>query len=371
MTKFVAIKTHYDDRLPAEAYLKFARPPTVAEHQEYVDRFKEGVGGNGFHESMNFSFQDDAPVKIYLPPGYLPAEEEPGQEEFIFLSFTYAADPVLPAHLVGIHGSAHIVNFHGPGQLRRVERIQDAEPLYYHAESDPVLTTLFAAPLPYERASGRYTPDFQMWGNGLRYIEHKHVRNILEDANRLAINRLSDADEVEREFIARQLDVLSNINDRYLLGANLKQSTRKPTSHTLGQKAPPLPDPEVGKFGEKMVYEQERAYVSGLGLDPSSVIWFSNSDPTAPYDIITMRITNGVPRQHFLEVKTSISEETNVYLSSYQIEVLQDDSRSSELVLVKMDRNRLLLSREDLTWAEVDARFKLAPIKFKLETKCG
>jgi hypothetical protein len=371
MAKFIAVKIHYDGRPPMEAYLKFARPPTLAEHQEYRERFKEGVGGNGFHESMNFSFQDDSPVKVYLPPGYIPAEESPGEEEFVFLSFTYAEDPVKPAHVVGIHGGAHIVGYHGPGQLRRVERIQDAEPLYYHADSDPALTTLFAAPLPYDRAAGRYTPNFQKWGNGLRYIEPHHVRSILEDANRLAIDRLSEANEVELEFIARQLDVLFNINAQYRLGADLKKPMHNLTSQVGGWKVPGLPDSELGKLGEKMVYEQERAYVSDLGLDPSSVIWFSNSDPTAPYDIVTMRVTNGIAHQHFLEVKTSTSEEANAYISSYQIKVLQDASKSSRLVLVKIDNHRRLLSREDLSWEQLDARFKFVPIKYKLETKFG
>jgi hypothetical protein len=75
MTKFMAIKIHYDHRQSLPTYLKYSKVPTEDEYNEYLELYDEGVGGQGFHECLNFAIPEEGDVKIYLPPTCLPAQK--------------------------------------------------------------------------------------------------------------------------------------------------------------------------------------------------------------------------------------------------------------------------------------------------------
>lgn len=371
MTKFVAIKIHYDDREASPPYLKFSRPPTKEEHDVFEQRFQDGVGGNGFHECLNFSIPDEGLVKLYLPPTCIPADSG-DREDFVFFSFTYKTDADLPAHLIGVHGGATLISSRKLGIPRRDETIDGEEALYYHAESDPELTTLFAVPLPYDMSGGVFTPKFKQWGFGLRYGSEIHAKNILEQAYQAAADRLNDAGKSEAAFIERQFVILRNINAKYALGAkfaNLGLVEPKYTDKGNSGNPFPAPDPEVGRIGEEFIYEKELAAVRELGLPATSVIWISRALPTMPYDIQTVRMVDGVMRDHFLEVKTSTATDPNIYISPQQIDVLKNPLGNATLDIVKLGRDKEVLSHRSLTWSEVDSEFGFLPIKYKLIAK--
>ena len=54
MTKYIAIKIHYDHRTRLPQHLKYSLAATPEEYQEYLDLYEDGVGGQGFYECLNF-----------------------------------------------------------------------------------------------------------------------------------------------------------------------------------------------------------------------------------------------------------------------------------------------------------------------------
>ena len=53
--RFMAIKIHYDHRAVLPHYLKYSKLPSAVEYDEYLDLYnKEGIGGEGFHECLNY-----------------------------------------------------------------------------------------------------------------------------------------------------------------------------------------------------------------------------------------------------------------------------------------------------------------------------
>ena len=103
MPHFIAIKIHFDHRNDLPPHLKYSRPATAAEHQEFL----EGIGGNGFHECLNFRIPKQGSVRTYLPPTCIPAKDKLN-DEFVIFSFTYQQDPDMPPSIVGVHGRARI-----------------------------------------------------------------------------------------------------------------------------------------------------------------------------------------------------------------------------------------------------------------------
>ncbi|MEG9639128.1 hypothetical protein [Enterobacter asburiae] len=147
MTKFVAIKIHYDHRKSLAPYLKYSKAPTPEEYMEYLDLFhEEGIGGAGFHECLNFSVRSNAPTKIYLPPTCIPSDKYL-DEEIVFFSFTYKYDKEMPSSIIGVHAAARLVS-NGKDSIARndIEKIEGAEQFHYHAEAPSEFTTLI--PLP-------------------------------------------------------------------------------------------------------------------------------------------------------------------------------------------------------------------------------
>jgi hypothetical protein len=368
MPQYAAIKIHYDHRPSLPVHLKYSVLPNPEEYREYLRLFRdEGIGGNGFHECLNFSIPPRNPVRIYLPPTCLPSAKK-ANEEFIIFSFTYKDDKDLSAHIIGVHAGVRMLSIE-PGGVDRPESpsIAGVESLHYHAEAPPELVTLFTSPLSYDHRDGLYTPAYERWGFGRRYVDDHHAAAIISAAYREAADKLSDADISLQTVIQRQLDVLARIDHRYSLGALKDIHTDRNTRNS----APvPIsaPDKEIGYLGERYIYEQELAYVAGIGRNANEVEWISQSAPTSPFDIKTIRVDKYGVKEHFIEVKSSaaFAEDSNVYLSQRQIEFMKENKHRSNFSLVSFDRNRRPIGVKNLSVDELFNMFDTVPIKFKL-----
>jgi hypothetical protein len=364
MTRFIAIKTHYDKRPQLPVHLKYSTLPTQTEYIDYITLFKEeGIGGNGFHECLNFSIPEDPTknVHIYIPPTCLPAKGL-SDEDFIIFSFTYKNDTVLPARIVGVHAGVKIVSLENGGIRRPVHEqiLGIEEPLHYHAESPPHLTTLFVTPIEYDNLAGIYTPVYSKWGYGLRYLEKSHAASIIKSAYDAAIKTLPSASISAREVIIRQLQVLSNINSHYSL--NIIEHKNQKTHRSNHAE----PSPENGKIGESFVYRTEVEYVKSKGKPVNSVEWVSQNAPTSPFDIKTIRPRNGIFEDHFIEVKTTTTiNDPNIYISSYQLDFMREHPESSSVFLVGLDSEKNPQLLETYSIKDFEKSFDLTPIKYK------
>ncbi len=364
MPIFAAIKIHYDHRQLLPPHLKYSVIPSRQEYDDYLTLFREEhVGGNGFHECMNFAVGQWDTVRFYLPPTCVPSEKL-RNEEFVFFSFTYKSDREMPAHVVGVHAGARLIDRNGLVRGAPYE-IDGVEPLVFHAEAPADLVTLTVPALPYEVGDGLYTPVLAKWGNGQRYIDADHAANILRAASAQASGALASASASEKVVLERQIDVLRRIGLRY--GFDVDGARGHKRSRAARPGGPP--DTEIGYLGERHVYERERAYVkSELGRPESEVQWTSQVAPTSPFDIQTLRATPNGIRQHFLEVKSSaMGDGENVYVSEQQVKFFEEHPDEATFVLVNF-KNGTPAKRE-LTLAELRAEFDLVPVKYKLASR--
>ncbi|BEV72623.1 hypothetical protein THUN1379_21050 [Paludibacterium sp. THUN1379] len=360
MPTFAAIKIHYDHRAALAPHLKYSVVPSQREYDDYLELFREeGIGGNGFHECLNFAVTESDPLRFYLPPTSIPSVARQ-DDEFVFFSFTYKGDQELPSHIVGVHAGARLVN--REGQERGIPfEIESVEPLMFHAEAASELVTLLTPPLAYEVQDGIYTPAYNGWGNGLRYINETHATNIVRNALRQASIALEAAGESQRVVLERQINVLRCIGTRYNLDIF---DQGEPVQ--FGKTKDGFPDIEIGQRGERFVYERELEYIRSIGYAESEVEWTSRAVPTSPFDIRTLRVTPNGVREHFLEVKSSSMEEgANVYISSRQLDFFEQHKQSSTFALVSFSEGKSPSVRE-LTLDELYAEFLLQPVKYKL-----
>ena len=286
--------------------------PSRKEYHDYLKLFREdNIGGNGFHECMNFAVGQADLLRFYLPPTCVPAAKLQN-EEFVFFSFTYKGDREMPAHVVGVHAGARLIDRNGLARGAPYV-IADVEPLVFHAEAPADLVTLTVPALPYEATDGVFTPPFSKWGYGLRYIEPEHAGSILRASVQQATARLTSASMSEKEVLERQIDVLRRIGVRYGLDVD---SAHGAANEGAAPSPVRLPDTEVGYLGERHVYDRECVYVRNvLGRAESEVQWTSQLVPASPFDIRTLRRTSDGIREHFLEVKSSaLGEGENVYV---------------------------------------------------------
>ena len=162
------------------------------------------------------------------------------------------------------------------------------------------------------------------------------------------------------------MDVLIEIDKRYGLGA-AKFDQRRQSSRisTRGN----LPNVEIGYAGEQLIYERELAYVKSIGSNSNEVEWISQSVPSSPYDIKTIRKTPEGVREHFLEVKTSgLADDTNVYISSGQFEFFEENEAQSTFVFVNFSVKSSPKIQE-ITLSELKADYDFIPIKFKIRNR--
>ncbi len=361
VTRFLAIKTHYDHRRALPRHLKYSRVPTLNEYNEYLALYRDKkIGGEGFHECLNFNIKEED-TKIYLPPGYIPDQKKCNDD---YILFTFKTDNELPSHVIGVHGGVIITSREG---VRRnvIQEFDDVEPLTYHAQSQSKLTALFSSPIEYDFRDGLYTPIYMSWGNGLRYLTAENAKNIIDEAYNRAID-LKPRNLTLRLSVERELQVLISIREKYFnevkvnggIGQNVKSGSGAP------------PDKETGYIGEKYVYEKEMEYVRNEGLDVSLVEWISQALPYSVFDIKTVRKINGEYKAHYLEVKsTRMHDYNNVYISSNQIEFFSDNPNDSTFVFVSLDCNRTVIKCEEYSLDVFNDKFNLKPIKYRVVEK--
>lgn len=367
MPKFLAIKIHYDHRASLAPHLKYSIAPTVEQYNEYLALFNdEGVGGNGFHECLNFSIPEYGPVQFYLPPTSIPARSNM-QEELVVFSFTYKSDRTLPAHIVGVHAGVKLLSTEQGGLPRNSEfSVEGIEPLHYHAEAPSNLVTLLTPPLSYDNRQGRYTPPYQTWGYGLRYMTDEHASHIIAASLKEASISMRHASNSERMVLQRQIDVLIEIDNRYGLGASESADGRQSPGISTRRG---LPNVEIGYAGEQLIYQRELAYVNSIDGNSNEVEWISQSVPSSPYDIKTIRKTPEGIREHYLEVKSSgLADDTNVYISSGQFEFFEANEAQSTFVFVNFSVESSPRIRE-ITLSELKADYDFIPIKFKIRNR--
>ncbi len=360
MTRFVAIKVHYDHRQHLPKHLKYSVAPTEEEYNDYLELYATGVGGEGFHECMNFAIPDRGHVPLYLPPTCLPAEKI-SDEEFVFFTFTYKEDRERPASIVGVHGMSEIVSLDGLPRTDVTLDFLDVD-LVYHAVARPEYVTLFTKPLSYDFKVGVYTPSYSLWGYGLRYIERSHAQKIVEDAFSATYNTLPEQTETEAMVSRRELEVLNRIHMRYF-GAGLEVTGEEPPSPPLN---PPEPNPEIEFMGERAVYEREISYVKGQGIPTTYVEWISQVEPNSVYDIRSARIENGEIKTHYVEVKSSAMEiGQNILVSHRQLDFFRSNTENTSIVLVKLGHEGAAPSLEYLSAAEFLDQFEFQPLKYR------
>jgi Domain of unknown function (DUF3883) len=363
MVKFVAIKINYDDReLPVES--KYAVVANRDDYQRILERFEnEGKGGHGFHECLNFQIPDEFPVQAYLPPTGIPKDLD---EEYVIFSFTYQSDPLVPSAVLGVHGTANLINRDGvsrPG----MRRVSGVDKFTYHIEAEPEFVTLFSTPLPYDRRSGRYTPSFKTWGFGLRYIEAKHAANILSDALARGARDLKIGSESYRSFVERGIEVISRIRTNYGLD-ELSSRKRIVSGSATKSGGGALPDKILGQRGEEFIFRREQEYAVKQGFRREAVSWASQSNPTLPYDIETVRRIPEGHRHHFIEVKsTTLDDLTNIYVSQQQIDYMKAKPDASSFIVLLFGSDGEPQDEWTFSIDELLRDFEFLPIKFKLK----
>jgi len=371
MAKFVALKIHYDHRKSLPSYLKYSKVPTRDEYQEYLDLYNdEGVGGDGFHECLNFSIFEDQPAKIYLPPTCIPNNKD-SDEEFVFFSFTYKNDKELPSCIVGVHAAARLKAISRQSIERHdIEPLSGSDRFHYHAESPSELTTLITPPIQYGLKDGIYTPRFERWGYGLRYLDEQNALNILDAALSGAQARFPFALGSEAIVLERQISVLETIRERYF-GTRETSDFKRMSPKLFGGSVSP-PDRELGYLGEKIVYEEELAYAAKHGFSEREVEWISQSVPQSPYDIKSIRVTKDGSQVHFIEVKSTLTtSESNIYISAGQIRFFEENESNAEFKIVSFAARDTVSSVRGISLSQLLKEFEPVPIKYKLRRRAG
>lgn len=365
MANYIAVKFHYDHRASLPHYLKYSREPTVEEYQHVLNLYyNEGIGGEGFHECLNFNKYHTDHTKVYLPPGYIPAADKCNDGLIIF-SFTYKEDKELPASIIGIHAGVSILSREQGGIERKdIKAIKEIGNLCYHATAPNTLTTLFSTPLEYNFKEGNYTPIYRSWGNGLRYIEESHAIRILKNALRNAIESYKKEKSKEKlQYIQEEINVITTILKSYF---NITEKTPVTESPSSGK----APDKEIGYLGEEYVFNQELKYAKENGINPVHIQWISQSIPSSVYDIKTVRKNNGKLEDHYLEVKsTKMSDYNNVYVSSRQIGFFEKNPKNSTFIFLKFNSERKVIEINDYNIQDIKNKFNLNPIKYRLAEK--
>lgn len=366
MPHIMGIKIHYDHRPSLAPYLKYSTLPTAEEYDQFLSMFRdEGTGGNGFHECLNFAMREGQPVRIYIPPTCLPSAEKM-DEEFLLFSFSYKGTDTFPPSIVGVHGGVKFLSVE-PGGIPRLDHqsIEGVdEPLHFHAEAPASLTTLLVPAIDYDFRAGLHTHPYRNWGYGNRYMLPEHAAEIIGQAIQHAEAALASAEISKWEALERQLDVLDRINLRYSLGISRSMSARVgPTSHGGG-----LPDGDVGYAGERFIYDREIMAAKRMKIDLSRVEWISQSVPSSPFDIKTVRRSGGREYDHFIEVKSMGGNDLNVYISSGQCDFFKtrEDCGTFALVRVSDSGSEVL---EELSFGELQNKYDFVPIKYKLRLK--
>jgi hypothetical protein len=271
----------------------------------------------------------------------------------------------MPSHVVGVHAGARVSAKAKEGIRRsNIGYVEGIEALTYHVEAPVGLVTPINPPLNYDSKDGAYTPAYRFWGYGLRYIDQAHAARIVVSALEHASASLNTASPSETEVLRGQILVFRAILERYSPYDVPDDITAR--AIRIGSEPPP-PDPEIGRLGEKHVYEEELGIVKRLGLEPRRVEWISQSEPQSPFDIKSVRKQGDLVRDHFIEVKASkLTDQFSAFISSGQMEFFKTHIDSATFKLATFSHDRECIEIRELSWLELIGEFSLIPIKFRL-----
>jgi hypothetical protein len=108
-------------------------------------------------------------------------------------------------------------------------------------------------------------------------------------------------------------------------------------------------------------------YAVKQGLKREMVSWASQSNPTLPYDIETVRHIPEGHRKHFIEVKsTTLDDLTNIYISQQQIGHMKANPEASSFVVLLFGWDGKLRDEWTFSVEQLSHCFEMQPIKFKL-----
>ncbi|MBS0858610.1 protein NO VEIN domain-containing protein [Providencia rettgeri] len=368
--EIMAIKINYDSREDLPSYLKYSRLPTKREYKKFVDLYnKKGIGGDGFHEGLNFHPENNE-IKFYLPPTCIPSKDKMNRE-FIVFSFSYKGDKENPSTIIGVHAGAKILGADGIDRGESVG-LSGVGDYTYHGVSPRMLTTIFTTPIIYNSKDGRYLPYLGKWGYGRRYLDKIHAVNILQTAYVNATKKLESEKYInlaEKEVVLHEVLVIKNILSKYF-GINMDDNklNENISSDYFMDDNYQEADNEIGYKGEHYVFEKEIEYMENNKLPISLVEWLSQMNPTAVFDIKTVRIVNGKLQEHFLEVKSSkLGYGESAYLSERQNKFFKEHKKNSHIVFVNFNGDEPEVSYK--TYDELNEEFHLSPIKYKLLLK--
>ena len=92
---------------------------------------------------------------------------------------------------------------------------------------------------------------------------------------------------------------------------------------------------EIGRRGELAAIEAERRRVQASGLDPSAVVWRSERNPLAPYDIESIDVDG---QRIFIEVKATTSDDPGDSFIISEAELLQALRHRSRFYIYRVTR---------------------------------
>lgn len=369
--ELMAMKINYDSREDLPPYLKYSRLPTQREYQKVIDLYNnKGIGGDGFHEGLNFHPEDNE-VKFYIPPTCIPSKEKINNE-FIVFSFSYKGDKENPSSIIGVHAGARILSSIGIDRGLSNVGVAGAGNYTYHAVSPRMYTTIFTTPIKYNTKDDKFLPILDKWGFGIRYLEEKHAINILHTAYSNVVEKLAHTNGInlaEREVVLHEKSVIENILLKYFQ-VKIKDSNLEFDSYPdyFIDDSFQEPDKEVGLKGESLIYNEEIEYMVKNNLPISLVEWLSQMNPSAVFDIKTARLINGRLQEHFLEIKSSkLGYGESAYLSERQNQFFREHKDASHIVFVNYNGGEAEITYK--TYDELHEEFHLSPIKYKLALK--
>lgn len=340
----IAVKIHEDTRDYLPSYMKYSQQPlNEKEYETFLNKGEEGKGGLGFHECMNFKVCQDNSVKFYLPPGYTPSLKN-NNGLFIIVWISYS-----PHRILGIQYNSKIFS-------DDLEHIRDDSsfkyketPLVYHGETTAENSILFCSPM--ELKIPRHIHKFQRWGSGLRYLDLRHIKNIVIDRMKLLQKKLNSFEENELQ----KLQHLANY-----LSLDFSKKTERVCPSTIK-----IPDKELGDWGEELVYKDQLKIAKSLNIPLKEIFRIALINPQCVYDIESVKPTSNGYEKLYIEVKTTHDlENPSIFISERQIDFARKHKKNHIFAFVDASKQTIrYLSIDDI---DSKSEYSLAIEKYRL-----
>lgn len=339
----IAVKIHEDTRSYLQPFMKYCQEPyDKKEYEHFLNIGKKGKGGYGFHECLNFKVTPDGYVRFYLPLGYIPSKRK-RRDNFAIVWVSYE-----PHKILGIQYGATICGSHEKNFIRDDSTFTYYKtPLCYHGFVDSQNSILFNSALVLK--NGRHIPKFKAWGNGLRYLNEKHLNNIIVDRIRALRNkRINHYERLELR--------------------KLEQILKDKTSIQKNHLPPQIPDKELGLWGEKKVYQDQIRKMIEHNLQEKHVIHTSQIFPHCEYDIESINFEDDKRSPLYIEVKTTQNmERPSILISDRQIQFAEKNKGHHLFAFVDAQKESIRY----LNITELRKEFELNPEKYRLYRKKG